>query len=270
MKAMDCCATTSPLLGSDELPAVELVNVGGSSHVVLVCDHASNRVPRCLQNLGLDENELKEHIGWDPGAADVARRLAVHLDASLVLSGYSRLVVDCNRPLHSAESAIEQSAGIPIPGNRGLSPADKKRRLDALFVPYHDAISRLLDGRGKRPTVLLSVHSFTPFLNGRSRPWHVGISHGRNRQFAALMLEALGRNKEIIVGDNEPYPIEDEFDYTLPMHGDARGLPCAMIEIRQDGIQTAEGAAVWAARLAAAYRSIEEDALKLHVPSPEQ
>ena len=260
---MDCQETTLPLLGSDEETAFALVNLVGSSPVVLVCDHASNSVPRCLRNLGLDKKQLADHIAWDPGAADVARRLSVDLDAALVLSNYSRLVVDCNRPLRSPESVPEQSAGVIVPGNSELSLTDKERRVNAIFRPYHDAITRLLDERGRRPTLLLSIHSFTPNLNGQSRPWHIGISHRRNRQLAELLLNALRRRRDIFVGDNEPYPIDDDFDYTIPTHGDARGLPCVMIEIRQDGIRTADGVEAWAARLAVAYREIKADALNL-------
>ncbi|MEJ2566627.1 MAG: N-formylglutamate amidohydrolase [Gammaproteobacteria bacterium] len=249
------------LLESDEPSPVEIVNAAGTASVVLVCDHAANRVPRRLGTLGLDAVRLADHIAWDPGAADVARRLAVHLDAPLVLSGYSRLVIDCNRPLRSVESIAEVSGGVPIPANRGLPSRERERRIGALFWPYHDAIDRLLDGRTRRPTLLLSIHSFTPTLNGRSRPWHIGVSYGRDRRLAVLLLKALARNSEFIVGDNQPYPIEDDVDYTIPVHGEGRGLPSAMIEIRQDEIHTAAGSAAWAKRLAAAYRLIEAEAL---------
>jgi len=255
------------LLGSDEPPAVDVVNADGSSCAVLVCDHASNRIPRRLGTLGVGAHELGDHIAWDVGAADVARRLCAHLDAPLVLSGYSRLVIDCNRPLCSAESIVEQSAGVPVPGNRGLSANERENRRNALFGPYHAAITRILDDRSQRPTLLLSIHSFTPVLNGRPRPWHIGVSYLRKREFAALMRRALAQSVDIFVGDNEPYPIEDHVDYTIPVHGEGRGLPSAMIEIRQDGIDTAAGAAAWAARLANAYSLIEAEALRLFPPS---
>jgi predicted N-formylglutamate amidohydrolase len=258
----DTGVPTLSLLSPDEPPAVEMVNADGSSSAVLLCDHASNRVPVRLGNLGLDAVQLADHIGWDPGAADVARRLSARLDAPLVLSGYSRLVIDCNRPLRSAESIAQESSGVPIPGNRGLSPAERESRINALFRPYHDAIDRLLDGRSRRPTLLLSIHSFTPVLNGRPRPWHIGVSHGHNRDLAALMLGALAQSGDFLVGDNEPYPIDDDIDFTIPVHGEGRGLPSAMIEIRQDRIRTAEGTAVWAERLAQAYRLIEAQALR--------
>jgi predicted N-formylglutamate amidohydrolase len=258
----DTGVSTLSLLGPDEPPPVELVNADGRSSAVLVCDHASNKIPRQLGTLGLDAVQLADHIGWDPGAADVARRLSAHLDAPLVLSGYSRLVIDCNRPLHNAESIAEQSAGVPVPGNRDLSPLEREMRINALFRPYHGAISRLLDARSHKPSLLLSIHSFTPVLNGRARPWHIGVSYGRDRRLAALMIGALAHSGNFTVGDNEPYPIEDDVDYTIPVHGEGRGLPGAMIEIRQDGIRTADGVAAWAERLAEAYRIIEAEALR--------
>lgn len=242
------------LLGPDEPPAVEIVNAAGGSRVVLLCDHASPRVPHRLGTLGLDPARLSDHIGWDPGAAEVARRLSGHLDAPLVLSGYSRLVIDCNRPLSSPESITECSAGVPIPGNRGLSPEERDSRIETLFGPYHDAVGRLLDGRSNRETVLLSIHSFTPILNGQPRPWQIGVSHWGDPRLAKLLLRALSRTGDLAIGDNEPYPIEEHTDYTIPRHGGVRGLPSAMIEIRQDGIRTTAAATVWAARIAEAYR----------------
>lgn len=250
-------ATTYSLLGPDEPPPVEMVNVDGRSSAVLVCDHASNRVPQRLGTLGVGADDLADHIGWDPGAAEVARRLSDHLDAPLVLSGYSRLVIDCNRPLRSTQSIPEQSAGVRVPGNCGLSVEERERRVNGLFLPYHSAIDRLLDSRSQRPTLLLSIHSFFPVMNGRPRPWHIGVSSRHSTELAALLLKALAQSGDFTIGDNEPYPIEDDFDYTIPTHGEGRGLPSVMIEIRQDGIETKAGAATWAVRLAQAYRLIE-------------
>jgi len=264
----DNAEATASLLGPAEPPAVEVVNAAGGSSAVLVCDHASNRVPRRLGTLGLEPVQLADHIGWDPGAAEVARRLSTHLDAPLVLSGYSRLVIDCNRPLCNAESIAEQSAGVPVPGNRGLGPRERALRIEALFQPYHHAIASLLDSRSDRPSLLLSIHSFTPVLNGRPRPWTIGVSFGHDRRLAALMLRALVHGVDGVVGDNEPYPIEDHVDYTIPVHGEGRGLPNVMIEIRQDGIRTAASAAAWAARLAETYLSIEAEALRFVGSSP--
>lgn len=241
-----------PLLSPGEPPAVEVVNPGGASRVVLVCDHAANRVPQRLARLGLDTAQLVSHIAWDPGAARVARLLSAQLDAPLVLSGYSRLVIDCNRPLHSEESVAPQSAGIPVPGNRDLSQQQRETRITSLFMPYHDAIDQLLASRAGRETLLLSIHSFTPVWHDQPRPWHIGVSCWRERAPAARLIAALVNDKAICVGDNQPYPIEDHIDYTIPVHSDAYAIPAAMIEIRQDVIDTEESAAVWATRLAQA------------------
>lgn len=257
-------AATGSLLEPGEPPAFEVVNAHGSSHAVLVCDHASNRVPRRLGTLGLERVQLANHIGWDPGAAEVARRVAAQLDAPLVLSGYSRLVVDCNRPLCSGELIAERSAGVPVPGNHHLSSDHRAQRISTLFEPYHNAINMLLDDRLQRPTLLLSIHSFTPVLDNTPRPWHIGISYGADRRLAALMLHALAHDASIRVGDNQPYPIDNNFDYTIPVHGESRGLLNVMIEIRQDGIGTAAGAATWAALLVEAYRRIEAAALSFY------
>ncbi|MCG6966993.1 MAG: N-formylglutamate amidohydrolase [Chromatiaceae bacterium] len=246
-----------PLLGPDEPPAFEMVNAGGRSSVVLVCDHASNRVPRRLGSLGLDAVQFADHIAWDPGAALVARGLSAMLDAPLVLSGYSRLVIDCNRPLLSAQSIVEQSAGVMVPGNRDLPSGERERRVDALFRPYHAAIERLLDGRAGRPTLLLSVHSFTPVFNAIPRPWQIGISGWGDRRLARLMLEKLQCTGDLSVGDDEPYPITDDIDYTIPAHSQGRSLHSVMIEIRQDEIPTDARAAAWASRLGSVYRQIE-------------
>ena len=192
-------------------------------------------------NLGPEPHQLADHIGWGPGAAEVAIRLSVKLDTPLILSGYSRLVIDCNRPLQSGESIPEQSAGEPIPGNVGLTQEAREVRIDALFKPYHQAIDRLLDNRIHRPSVLISIHSYTPILYGRQRPWQIGVSYWRDTRLARLLFLSLTQGGDLALGDNEPYPLEENTDYTIPVQGKARGLPSTMIAIRQDGIHTEEG-----------------------------
>jgi predicted N-formylglutamate amidohydrolase len=185
----------------------------------------------------------------------VARRLAQHLDAPLVTSGYSRLVIDCNRPLTSKESIAFTSANIVVPGNGAISAADRALRAEALFRPYHRAITEVLDQRlaAGRPILLLSVHSFTPELNGTHRPWQLSFSYGRDSRLALLLIDAFAAQGEFVVGHNEPYNVDDTTDYTIPVHGEQRGLPHVLIEVRQDQLTTTEDCAVWAARLAAAY-----------------
>lgn len=239
-----------------EPPAFEIVNAGGNSPVLLVCDHASHYVPRCLHDLGLEAPHLSDHISWDPGAADVARHLSALLDAPLVLSGYSRLVIDCNRPLQSPESIATQSAGITIPGNLNLTEQDRAQRIATFFLPYHQAIDALLDARHPKTTVLLSIHSFTPILNDKERPWHIGVSFWHDHRLAKQLHDQLTEHSDILVGYNEPYPIENEFDYSIPVHGEGRGLASAMIEIRQNEIDSITAAKQWAARIALAVGNV--------------
>jgi predicted N-formylglutamate amidohydrolase len=185
----------------------------------------------------------------------VARRLAERLDAPLVVSGYSRLVIDCNRPLASDESMASVSAGTVVPGNRVIGAAERSMRAAALFYPYHRAIDAVLDQRcaAGRPSLLLSIHSFTPVLNGDRRPWHVAFSYGRDSRLALRLLDAFATEGDLVVGHNQPYAVDDITDYTIPVHGEQRGLPHVLIEIRQDLLTTTQQCAGWAERLAAAY-----------------
>ncbi|WP_437930167.1 N-formylglutamate amidohydrolase [Sorangium sp. So ce291] len=246
------------ILAPDEPPAFEVVNPDGRSSAVLLCDHASNAVPRSLSVLALQKEALSQHTGWDIGAALLSRRLSALLDAPLVLSGYSRLVIDCNRPLGSPTSIPEISCGVPIPGNT-IGADEARARAEACFWPYHNAITALLDARRDRreATAILSVHSFTPSMPGQDRPWHAAVLYGRDRRLAALFLEALRREPGLCVGDNEPYYVSDGGDYGIPVYGEARGLPAVLLEIRQDGLLSAEAVEAWAQRLAAIYREIE-------------
>ncbi|MBI1180079.1 MAG: N-formylglutamate amidohydrolase [Alphaproteobacteria bacterium] len=254
---------SATLLLPGDPPPFELVNPGGGSTAVLICDHAANRIPGRLGDLGLAPGRIEEHIAWDPGAAAVARRLSVLLDAPLVLSGYSRLVVDCNRPPASPQSMAPASAGVPVPANAEIGAAERAARLAELFHPYHDAVEALLDERAGRPSLLLSIHSFTPDIGDGPRPWQVALAYGRDGRLARLLLAALRCEPELTVGDNQPYAVTDDTDYSIPVHGERRGIPHVLVEMRQDGLREAGGADRWAARLAGAYRAVEADALAL-------
>jgi predicted N-formylglutamate amidohydrolase len=244
------------VLAPDEPGPFEVVNPHGRSSSALVCDHASNQVPRVLAGLGLTTEQLDRHIAWDPGAAEVARGLADRLDAPLLLGGYSRLVIDLNRPLVSPESIPERSDGIAIPGNHGLGVVERRARVTALFDPYHQAITRLLDARRGTPTLLFSIHSFTPVLGDASRPWHAGVACGRDPRLARPMHLALARPGDLCIGYNQPYDVDDDHDFTLPTHGEGRDIPHVMIEMRQDGLRTAAGVDRWVDRLAEAILSV--------------
>lgn len=241
-----------------------MTNAAGRSPFVITCDHASNRVPRRLADLCLPASELARHIAWDIGALAVARRLSAALDAPLIAAGYSRLVVDLNRPAHAADRMPETSDGTVVPANRELTEADRGLRIAALFQPYHQAVAELLDARvaAGRPSLLVCLHSFTPQLAGRApRPWHVGTAGGADKRMAQALAAELAREAGLVVGYDQPYAIGPDSDYGLPVHGDGRGIPAVLIEIRQDGVADDAGAAAWADRLARALPAIAPDLL---------
>ena len=239
-------------------PAVEVANPGGGSPWVLLCEHASNHVPARYARLGLAEAEMSRHIAWDIGAAALGRALSAALDAPLFLSGYSRLLIDLNRPLGSATSIPASSEATPIPGNCGITAQERAAREAAYFVPFRDAVAAHLDGRARegRPAMVLGVHSFTPVFLGVARPWQVGMLYAAAAEMAGAVIAALREDRAICVGDNEPYRIESEHDHTVPVHGDARGLPAALLEVRQDLIADAAGVREWAGRLVPVLRRV--------------
>jgi predicted N-formylglutamate amidohydrolase len=242
------------LLAEDEPPPYETFNTEGAAPILLICDHASRRVPRRLRDLGLDERELSRHIACDIGAADVTRHMALQLKAPALLAGYSRLVVDCNRHLRDPTLMRPMSDGTQIAGNANLSRADRQARLDTLYRPYHQAIAERLDAFAARdvtPT-LLSIHSCTPEMNGQFRPWHIGICWETDRRIAGPVLEALGRAADVVAGDNQPYNLDLQEDYSVPVHAIRRGLPHLQVEFRQDLIATPAAARRWAEVLLAA------------------
>jgi predicted N-formylglutamate amidohydrolase len=240
------------LLEPDEPEPVSLQNETGRSVFFLTCDHAGRAFPRRLGTLGLPQSEAGRHIAWDIGIGGVGRELSRLLDAAVILQTYSRLVVDCNRDPEVASSIPEISETTEIPGNRGLAEAERKLRVETIFRPYHDAITAALDRReaAGRASVLVALHSFTPVFKGISRPWHAAVLFNRDPRLAHPLAELLRAEGDLIIGENEPYRVSDLTDYTVPVHGERRGLPHVEIEIRQDLIADAEGQRVWAVRLA--------------------
>ncbi|TMJ49985.1 MAG: N-formylglutamate amidohydrolase [Alphaproteobacteria bacterium] len=249
----------SLLLGSKDPPPVREYNAAGRSPFLLLCDHYGALIPEALGDLGLGERELTRHIAWDIGIAGVAERLSELLDAHLIAQRYSRLVIDCNRPPHVASSIPPISEATTIPGNEGLSSEAAGLRRREIFDPYHRRIGAVIDRRlhEARPTVLVALHSFTPVYAGIARPWHIGTLYHRDTRLPELMLKLLRAEGDLVVGDNEPYAVSDETDYTIPVHGEARGLINAGIEIRQDLIEDQAGQRQWAERLARILGEIE-------------
>ena len=240
------------LLAADEAAPVTVYNEGGHSPFLIVVDHAGNLTPRSLDRLGLPERECARHIAWDIGVASVSRIIADALDATLVQQNYSRLVIDCNRPLGAEASIPEISELTSIPGNIALSAERRAARAREIFTPYHDRIETELNRRQQagKQSALIAMHSFTPVFKGDARPWHAGVLYNRDRRFAEILLALMKREEGLIVGDNEPYSVDDLTDYTIPVHGEGRGLLHAEIEIRQDLIGDGSGQQAWGARFA--------------------
>lgn len=245
-------------LGPDDPPPFSRIEAGGTApRFVLVCDHASNAVPAHMARLGLDQAELDRHIGWDIGAAAVTESLSARLDAPAFLAGYSRLIVDCNRPPGAPTAMPAASDGTEVPANRAISPAEAEARREAFFRPYHEAIAAFLDRcleAGATP-VLVAVHSFTPVLDGVARPWEVGLLWEHDDRLVRPLADALAALRPgLAIGHNEPYAIRGPSDYTIPVHGQGRSLPHIEIELRQDLIAKRKGAEAWAETLAAALK----------------
>ena len=242
------------LLAPEEGAAVE--SRDGDGPFVVVCEHASNRMPRALGSLGLQPADLHRHIAYDPGAAELAAMLAASTGSALVTQRFSRLVIDCNRDPGAVDAIPTRSETTDIPGNIGLTAEQKASRIGALWTPFHAALERILDQRRLRraATALVTIHSFTPVYRGISRPWHAGIISTAERAFSDRVLAALRRDTALVVGDNQPYSAKDNVDYTIRRHGRDRGLPHVMVEVRNDLLANSAMIAAWAERLLAALR----------------
>jgi predicted N-formylglutamate amidohydrolase len=250
---------TSLLLECQDVPPVHEDNVAGRSPFLLTSDHYGRTIPRRLGDLGLPADELTRHIAWDIGIAGVADALSQDLDAHLIAQRYSRLVIDCNRPPDARSSIPRISEATVIQGNEGLTQEATATRRRQIFDPYHRRIAEVIDARLRdgAATVLVSLHSFTPVYAGIARPWHIGTLYHRDTRLPPLLLKWLRAEPDLVVGDNEPYAVSDETDYTIPVHGETRGLMNTGIEIRQDLIAEPAGQRQWADRLARILGEIE-------------
>jgi predicted N-formylglutamate amidohydrolase len=240
------------LLSEDDVAPLEVARPDGPSPFLIICDHAGRLIPRSLGALGLPAAELERHIAWDIGAAGVARRLGAALGAHTVWQRYSRLVIDCNRPLDAPDSIAPRSERTVIPGNQNVAPAAAEARAREIFHPYHDEIRAALDRRQaqERSTVLVAMHSFTPVYLEVPRPWQIGVLYNRDARVAKPLLRALRGEGDLVVGDNEPYAVGDLTDYSVVNHGERRKVPHVELEIRQDLIADERGQEAWAERLA--------------------
>ena len=252
---------------------VERISEGTSDEamtdLLLVCDHASNRVPPFVDPLGLPEEDMARHIAWDVGARAVTLGLAARLGAPALLTTWSRLVIDPNRGADDPTLVMKLYDGSIIPGNRGVDEAEVTRRLERLHRPYHEAIDEVLDAmiaEGRQPAIV-SMHSFTPQFKGRApRPWHVGLLWDKDDRLVAPLMTQLRLAGDLVVGDNEPYSGQLAGD-CMWMHGTSRDIPHVLVEIRNDLIADQQGQEEWIERLAPMIRhAVTEMRLADHAP----
>lgn len=242
----------SDILTKADGDAVAVENIDGTGQVVLVCEHASRTLPLNAGDLGLSEEALSSHIAWDPGALALSRLLSVRLDAVLVFQRFSRLIYDCNRPPESPAAMPESSEIYEIPGNRNLSAAERYARTAALYVPFHDRVAAVLADRQakSRPSVVVTVHSFTPVYMGEKRTVEIGILHDEDSRLADGMLAEAAKGSDFRVERNAPYGPADGVTHSLRLHGLPNGLMNVMIEVRNDLIADEVGQGVMAEYLA--------------------
>ncbi|WP_102960531.1 N-formylglutamate amidohydrolase [Mangrovicella endophytica] len=233
---------------------VEVLNENGACDVVLVCEHAGNRLPPRYGSLGLPAADLSRHIAYDIGAGALTRALSRRLNAPAFFGTLSRLLVDLNRPFGVPSSMPLLSEATEVPGNRDLAPEERERRRRLVFEPFHERLARFLDARDAagRKTRLVAIHSFTPVFLGKTRPWHAGVLFEPPETFGRAVLTALRSEPGLIVGENEPYRIDRTEDYAIPVHGTDRGYPAVLIEVRNDLLASSGEIERWAHRLAPA------------------
>ena len=253
-----------PMIGPGDPPPYAIINEQGKAKILLVGDHASNAIPKILHKLGLDDTALEQHIAYDIGTKKLIHHLSQHLDAPAILAGYSRLVVDLNRSLEDDSIMPELSDYTVIRGNQNMSDAQRNQRIHCLFTPYRRAIDTMLHRFKEKEVVpaFISIHSFTPEMAGFSRPWHAGVLWDKDPRIPVPLMNNLRAHPDgFNIGDNEPYSGKHLSDYTIDHHAEAAGLPHVSIEIRQDLVDTEEGAERWA--------SILDDALYDILADPE-
>lgn len=254
------------LLSTGDPPPVRIINPGGVSPFLLIGDHAGNAAPSALGSLGLTREEMTRHIAWDIGIAGLGERLSAALDAVFIHQSYSRLVVDCNRDPRAPDAIPAMSDGTRVSANTNITEADRDARVSAIHEPYQRAIEVELarrDAAGQN-AILVSLHSFTPAMQGIARPWQIGILYSAgDTSFAHSLLRLLRARGDLTVGDNEPYAM-DGIDYTVPRHAFGSRRRYVEIEIRQDLLTTSDQQAKWSTILASLFRIASARGPQIH------
>ena len=250
------------LLSDQDASAVHMINEEGRAPLIIVCDHASNQVPQKLDDLGLKQSILDQHMGYDIGAASIAEALANAFGAPAIFSGYSRLVIDINRPVDDFTSIRAISDGVIIPKNRVVTDEDKTARQNELYWPYHHKLSKIVKTKtanGQVP-IMISVHSCTDEMHGKKRPWHIGVLTNHDRRVGEALIAALEtQNPDLMIGDNKPYSGWDPYGYTIENHAVPIGMPNVLLEVRQDLIADAAGQKKYADILKKAFEVVLAD-----------
>ena len=230
------------LLSASEPSPFHVLNPLAELPILLVCDHASCRIPEALGDMGLDPFARRCHLAVDIGAGPLTERLAASLGVTAVLAQYSRLVMDCNRQLMDPGAFLQFGDGILVPGNRNLHQADKDLRAKTLYWPYHDAVDQQIKRLSKLgpPPAFIAIHSFSPVMNGEARPWEMGVLWDTDTRLRDIFLDDLSA-AGFIVGDNEPYSGKAPQDFSIDHHAEAVGLPHLGLEVRQDLIDDEAG-----------------------------
>lgn len=232
----NACSSAASVLAPAEVPAFDVFNASGKAALVLVCEHASNRIPAALGDLGLSTSDLASHIAWDLGASRVARHIATAMDAPLAMPRFSRLVYDCNRPFSAPDAIPDRSESCVVHGNADLSAADRAARFEEVYVPFRDGVAAVIDGQAARGAVpaVITIHSFTPVYFGVPRTTELGVLHDEDAALAGALLTRAAAATGLRAEANTPYGPEDGVTHTLKTHALPRGLPNAMLEIRND------------------------------------
>ncbi len=242
---------------NEHAAAAEVINPEGTADYILVCDHASNAIPPEYGTLGLTREQLKDHIAWDIGAAEVTRHLARRLNAPAVLSRFSRLVIDPNRMPDDPTLIVTVSDDVAVPGNMALTPREARWRKTAFYDAYQSAVGDVIETclEAGRIPALVSIHSFTPVFDGASRPWQIGLLWDGDPRLKDRLGAELSRDGALVIGDNKPYSGRGPAG-TMEYHGMRKGLPHVLIEIRQDLISDAAGVEHWSDVIAGALECV--------------
>lgn len=238
---------------NDSPSSAAVINARAGSRIVLVCEHASNHFPHEYHDLGLNASEKISHVAWDIGARGLSERLSEKLDAVLVEGAVSRLIYDCNRPPSASDAMPAKSEIIVVPGNQSIAPEDREKRIATICEPFRRTLADTIQRTSGTP-ILITVHSFTPVYYGKFREVEVGIIHHADDRLARSIVKNAAGRSDLKFALNEPYSQADGVAHTLMLHGTENGLVNAMIEVRNDLLETPEQQEAIAEMLAALVR----------------